>query len=395
MKTKEIAENIYYVGVNDRHTHLFENMLPLPYGVAYNSYLIADEHTALVDTVGSEFSELFLDKVRTVLQGRKLDYIIINHMEPDHSGSISLIRKYYPEAEIVGNAKTFGMLKGFYGIEEGLHEVKDGDTLPLGKHVLYFVTTPMVHWPETMMTYDKNTQTLFSGDAFGCFGTLDGGVVDTELDAALYWSEMRRYYACIVGKYGSPVQKALQKLSSLPVNMICSTHGPIWKEQVAKVVAMYDAMSQYKAEDGVVIAYGSMYGHTEQMAEQIASALNEQGVRNIFIYDLSKTDMSFVLSDLFKYKGLIIGSPTYCNELYPEVATLLMKIETRAVKDRVFGCFGSFSWAGVAVKRLTEFGEKMKWTDCATSVEAKQALKPFQDADIDAFAKEFAGLMKK
>ena len=316
---KEIANQIYYVGVNDRQKTLFENMWPLPYGVSYNAYLIVDEQTVLIDTVDVCYSDLFLKKVAEALQGRTLDYLIVNHMEPDHAGSIRLLRQQYPDVKIVGNTKTFGMLAGFHGITDGLYEVKEGDTLNTGAHQLSFYMAPMVHWPEVMVTYDATDKILFSADAFGTYGTLDGAVVDKDMDCSHYWDEMVRYYANIVGKYGNPVQRALQKLSALEIKTICSTHGPVWQEHVAKAVGIYDRLSRYEAEDGVVILYGSMYGHTEQMAEVIASALADNGVKRIVMHNVSKTPASYILADVFRYKGIIVGSPTYSNQLFPEV----------------------------------------------------------------------------
>ena len=370
----EIAKDIYYVGVNDRIKHKFENMLPLPYGVSYNSYLIVDEKVALVDTVEISFGDVFIDKIQSQLRDRQIDYLIINHMEPDHSGSLSLLRKYYPNVTLVGNKKTLEMVQGYYGIDDNTQEVSDGEILKLGTHVLQFHLTPMVHWPETMMTYDESEKVLFSGDAFGCFGTLDGGVIDSEMNLDKYWDEMYRYYANIVGKYGAPVQKALQKLTPLDIKIICSTHGPVWKEQTSKAVDIYDQLSRYEAKEGVVVVYGSMYGNTERMAEAVAQGLVQNGIRNVVMHNVSVSDASVILRDIFKYKGLIIGSPTYCNDLYPEIHSLLTKIEIRQVKKRDFAFFGSYSWAGITNKKLAEFGEKMKWRMIDFTVEEKMGL---------------------
>ncbi len=372
----QITNNIFYVGVNDRQKHKFENMLPLPFGVSYNSYLLIDEKIALVDTVDSCFGDIFIGKIKSQIGERKIDYLIINHMEPDHSGSIRLLRQYYPEVRIVGNAKTLAMIEGYYGVDSNFLEVKDGDSISLGTHNLRFYLTPMVHWPETMMTYDEKEEVLFSGDAFGCFGTLDGAVIDRNLNVNKYWDEMIRYYANIVGKYGSPVQKALQKLSGISLKTICSTHGPVWTDTISQVVDIYDKLSRYEhLEEGVVLVYGSMYGNTELMAETVAQGLAQQGVKNIIIHNISKSDISVIIRDIFKYKALIIGSPTYCNELYPEIDSLLKKIELRGIKNKVFGCFGSFTWAGAAVKRLNSFVESMQWQTCGFDVEEKQGLK--------------------
>ncbi len=375
MKALSIKENLYYVGVNDRNKALFENLWPLPYGVSYNSYLLIDGKTVLFDTVDICYSDIFLQKIEQILNGKQLDYLVINHMEPDHSGSVGLLRNKYPAVQIIGNARTLDMLKGYYGIEEGVIAVKDEETLSLGKHNLRFYLTPMIHWPETMMTYEIAEGLLFSGDAFGTFGALDGGVMDSQLRPEKYWDEMVRYYSNIVGKFGNPVQKALTKLANLPVHAICSTHGPVWTEKtnIHKIMESYDRMSRYEAENGVVIAYGSMYGHTEQMAEAIARELALQGIKDIVLHNVSVTHPSFIIRDIFKYKGLIIGSPTYNNQLFPAVESLISKIEGREIKGRYLGYFGSFTWAGAAVKRLAAFAESSGFELIGNPVEMKQA----------------------
>jgi flavorubredoxin len=369
---KRITNDIYYVGVNDRQKRLFENLWELPCGVSYNSYLIDGEKTILIDTVDICYSEIFFGKINEVLKNRNLDYLVIDHIEPDHSGSIGLLRKLYPDIKIIGNKQTFGMLNGFYGITDGLLEVKDGDTLNIGERTLKFITAPMVHWPEVMLTYDEKDRALFSADAFGCYGTLDGGVIDSEMNTERFWPEMIRYYSNIIGKYGNPVQKALRKISGLQTNIICSTHGPVWTEQRDKATGIYDRLSRYEGLNGVTIVYGSMYGHTEQMAETIAAALAEGGVRDIAMHNASKSRPSFILRDIFNYRGVIIGSSTYSNRIFPEIESLLDKIETREVKNRLFGYFGNFSWAGAAVKRLETFAGTMKWETVGVPVEQKQ-----------------------
>jgi flavorubredoxin len=375
MKSKEIANNLFYVGVNDRQKELFENLWPLPSGVSYNSYLLLDDKTVLIDTVDVCYSDIFLKKIACVLNGRPLDYLVVGHMEPDHSGSIRLLRRQYPDVQIVGNNKTFGMLEGYHGITSGLREVKEGDTLPIGNRELRFYMAPMVHWPEVMFTYDPKEKVLFSADAFGTYGTLNGGIIDTELNVAPFADEMIRYYANIVGKYGSPVQKALQKLADLDIQTICSTHGPVWREHLTDAVSVYDRLSRYEGEDGVTIAYGSMYGYTEQMAEAIAFSLAENGIKNIAMHNVSKTHASYILRDVFRYKALIVGSPTYSNQLFPEIESLLNKVEIREVKRRLFSCFGSFTWAGASVKRLAAFAERMNWETVSEPVEQKQGQK--------------------
>jgi len=381
---------IHYVGVNDRSTHLFEGMWPIPYGVSYNSYLIDDEKVALVDTVELGYFDIFLQHIKAILGEKPIDYLIVNHMEPDHSSSIALIKQYYPEVTIVGNAKTFGMIDGYYGVESKRLVVKEGDTLDLGHHKLAFYMAPMVHWPEVMVTYDATEQVLFSADAFGTYGTVDGGPIDTQINLDKYWDEMVRYYANIVGKYGTPVQKALQKLGALPIQMICSTHGPVWTENIAKVIGIYDRLSRYDADKGVVIVYGSMYGHTEQMAEQLARQLTAKGVKNVVMHNVSKSHPSYILADIFKYNGLIIGSPTYNTQLYPEVDAILSKILMRDIKGRCLGWFGSFSWAGKAVGLLGEFAEKSHFTLVGEPVEMKQGMLASVEEQCEALAEAMA-----
>ena len=378
MKT-EITKGIHYVGVNDRHKHIFEGLWPLPYGVSYNSYIIADEKIALVDTVEADFFTQYLDNIRSVIGDRPIDYIIVNHMEPDHSGSLALIKKYYPNAKIVGNKKTFGMMQGFYRVGNDADgdtvEVKNGDTLQLGSHTLAFTLVPMVHWPETMVTLDTTANVLFSGDAFGCFGALNGAYIDAEMNCDIYWDEMLRYYSNIVGKYGTPVQQALKKLAGVQIDYICSTHGPVWHEHIGRVVGMYDRLSRYEGADGLVIAYASMYGNTERAAEVIARAASEAGVKNIIMHDVSRTHHSYIIADIFRYRALILGAPTYNNGLYPQMESLLSELAGRDMKNRLLGWFGSFSWAGKAMKTIGEWNEtRLHFEPVGTPVEIKQSL---------------------
>lgn len=396
MDRTKIAGRIHYVGVNDRQKERFEGLWELPYGVSYNSYLIDDEKVALVDTVDVAFLEGYLKKIKDILGNRTIDYLIINHMEPDHSGAIRLIKKEYPNITIIGNKLTFNMLEGFYGVSENLQLVKEKDTLELGHHTLRFYMTPMVHWPETMMTFDETEGVIFSGDGFGCYGALNGSFLDNRINTDLFWGEMERYYSTIVGRYGMQVQNAFKKIGGLPIQAICSTHGPVWTgENVEKVIGVYDRLSKYEAFEGVVIAYGSMYGNTEEMAEIIAEELTLQGIKDVCMHNVSKSDASYIIRDIFRYKGLIIGTPTYNNTLYPGVETLLSKLKNRLLKNRYFGCFGSFSWAGGAVKQMTEFIEEVKLEIVTNSVEVKYSLRADTEEQCRALARSMADRLKK
>ena len=384
---KEITHNLYYVGVNDNSKVLFERLWPLPYGVSYNAYLIKDKHNVLIDTVEYPFNKNFFDNIKEVIADENIDYVVVNHMEPDHSSSLLQLIEKYPDIKIIGNKKTIDMLNGFYGITTNILEVKDGETLQIGERTLSFHLTPMVHWPETMMTYVNEEGILFSGDAFGTFGSLENGIMDVDANIELVTDEMYRYYSNIVGKYGGPVEKAIEKLSSLPINYICSTHGPIWHEKISYVVEHYLKMARYQSEEGVVIAYGSMYGHTADVAKNIYDALNDAGVKNVVMHDLSDIDASFVLRDIFKYNTLILGSPTYNSEIFPKVADLTVKLEGRMIKNKTFSCFGSYSWAGQAVKRLNAFAERMEWNIVEPQIEIKQA---GLNVDVKALSQQLA-----
>lgn len=381
---------IRYVGVNDRTTTRFEGLWSLPQGVSYNSFLVLGERVALIDTVEEAFGSRLEYDIRRQTGGRPVDYLVINHMEPDHSSSVERLRRLYPDMRIVGNRKTLDMLRGFYGIDTLTVEVGEGDTLDLGGATLSFHLVPMVHWPETMVTWYAEERTLFSGDAFGCFGALDGGIVDTQLDPERYWDEMRRYYAAIVGKYGTPVQKALGKVRGLQPETLCPTHGPVWHQEVGRVLALYDRMSRYEGDPGAVVAYGSMYGNTEQMAETIARELSAAGVRHIAVHNLSTTELSVVLRDVFRYDTLVVGCPTYNGALFPPAAQLMEALAARCIPRRNFACFGSYSWAGAAVRQLSEYAERLKWTTAAAPVELKQGFSEQTEEACRALARSVA-----
>ena len=391
---QKITENIYYVGVNDRNKSLFEGLWPLPNGVSYNSYLIDDAKVCLIDTVEVDFFTQYIEHIQEVIGERKVDYLVINHMEPDHSGSIALIKKYYPEIQIIGNKKTFQMMEGFYGITDGIVEVKNGDFIALGKQTLNFVLTPMVHWPETMVTLCGTT--LFSGDAFGCFGALNGGIIDEQINCDTYWLEMERYYSNIVGKYGTPVQNALKKLAGVKLDYICATHGPVWHGYIDKVIAIYDRLSKYETEPGLVICYGTMYGNTERAAEVIARAASEAGVKNIVVYNVSKTHHSYIIRDVFRYKGLIVGAPTYNTALYHEMDVLLSELAGKDIKNHLLGWFGSYGWASKAVSEIQKWNdERLHFEAVGEPVEIKQSLTLETKAACEALGRAMAKRLKE
>jgi flavorubredoxin len=296
--------------------------------------------------------------------------------------------------KIIGNKKTFDFLKGFYGIEENLYEVKDGDTLELGSHTLTFHLTPMVHWPETMMTYDQKDKILFSGDAFGGFGTLDGGIFDDEVNIDYYENEIRRYYSNIVGKFGPMVQKALAKLKDLDVGVVAATHGPVWRSNPGRIIDRYDRWSRYEATEGVVIAYGSMYGNTEKMADYIARKLAEEGIKNIRVMNTSKTHDSYIINEIWNYKGVIFGSCTYNAGLFPPMEALLKNLGHKNIKNRVFGVFGTYGWSGGGVKTTLEYIEENKWPQVGDAVEAKLSPGAEHYEALDQLAKQMAQEVK-
>lgn len=365
---------VHYVGVNDRVKHRFEGLWFLPQGVSYNSYLIDDEKgVALVDTVDVAFFAEFLDKIKAVIGDCPIDYLIVNHMEPDHSGALALIRKYYPNIRLIGNKKTFEMVQGYYGAcSENDIVVTDGDSLDLGHHKLRFYLTPMLHWPETMMTYCETDKILFSGDAFGCFGALNGNIIDMQMDTDDYWPEMERYYAAILGKFGAPVQAGLKKLGGLELQMICSTHGPVWVKEIQRAIDTYHRFSAGITQRGLVICYGSMYGNTQRVAEAIAEGAAEAGLRRIIVHNLSVSQPSFVLADIFRYGSLAIGGPTYNGGLFPVVEDLLKRLTGRSVSQHKLGFFGGFTWSSQAVKVIDQYNEKMKMQLVGSPVEWKQ-----------------------
>ncbi len=373
---KQISDNVYYIGVNDRTTHKFEALWPIPIGVSYNSYLVVgSEKAAIIDGVEVSHALNQIESIKEILGDRQPDYLVINHMEPDHSGSIALLLHAFPGLTIVGNAQTIAMVKGYYGVAENTIAIKDGTELSLGSDAtMHFALTPMVHWPETMMTLLKESKILFTGDAFGCFGALNGAVVDTEMDVEPYFPEMVRYYSNIVGKYGMFVQKAFTRLSGVEFDTVCPTHGPVWKENLKRVAELYDKLSRYEPLDnGATIVYGSMYGNTLRMTEAVAEGLAEAGVRNISVHNASVSDLSYILADIFRHKYLVIAAPTYSDGLFPPIAAVVNAITTRGIANRQVALLGSHTWSPRAVKAMSAAFENTPVEVAVDSITIKHA----------------------
>ena len=347
-----ITQDIAWIGTNDNDTALFENIWPLPRGISYNAYVIADRKVALVDTVKKGFTDALLEGLASRLgKDRPVDYLIINHMEPDHSGSVAALRRVYPELRIIGNAKTADLLDAFYRIGPGgIQVIQDGAELDLGRHKLKFLLTPMVHWPETMMTFDQTDRVLFSGDAFGGFGTLPGGIFDDEVDIEFFQEETLRYFSNIIAKYSLMVQKAIARLRDLDIAVVASTHGPVWRKRPRQIIELYDRWSAQRTEPGVAIVYGSMYGHTERMANALARGLAEAGITRVRMHNVSRTHPSFILNDVWRFKGLAFGTPTYNTSVFPLLANLLDLLTNMKLTERAAGVFGSYGWSGGGVK---------------------------------------------
>ena len=371
----KVTDSIYWIGGNDRETDLFEGLWELPRGVAYNAYFINDEKCAIIDTIKADKLSAYMERLVSIMpEGRSIDYLVVNHMEPDHSGSISILRKLYPEMKIVGNKKTIEMIGAFYSITEGMIEVKEGDVLDLGRHKLTFAMIPMVHWPESMVAYETTEKVLFSTDAFGGFCALEGGIFDDELDMGLYEDETLRYFANIVGRYSGPAQKAIAKVRALDLKVICPAHGPIHRSNPQHIVDLYDKWSSHQTDEGIVVVYGSMYGNTKFMTDTIARAACEAGVKEVIVHDVSRSNLSYIVRDIWKYRGLVLGSCTYNTELYPPMATLCRALKNKMMKNRVLGICGSYSWSKGALAELQVFAEQGgDWKLVEPNIEVKSS----------------------
>ena len=392
---RKVTEDLYWVGGNDRQIELFENIFPLAKGVSYNSYLLLDEQTVLFDTADYAIGKQFIENVMSVLNGRNLDYIVVNHMEPDHCSLIGELLLHYPDVKIIGNAKTFPMIEQFFSFDltGKTLTVKEGDTFCSGKHTFRFIMSPMVHWPEAMMTYDEKDKVLFSADAFGTFNALNGNLFNDELDFNREWlDEARRYYTNIVGKYGPQVQNVLKKASSLDIQMICPLHGPVWRSNLNFIIEKYNLWSRYEPEEkGVMIAYASMYGNTENMAEILAVMLAEAGVKNIHMHNISKTHVSELISDSFKYSHIVLASPTYNNGIYPLMDNYLEDMKALSLQNRTIAVLGNGSWAPQATKLISAKIKEMKnMRLLEASVTIKSSLKEAQLEELTSLSRQIA-----
>lgn len=382
---KKITEALYYIGVNDHKTDLFEGQYTVPNGMAYNSYLIADEKIAVMDAVDKNFIGEWLENLSSALNGRKPDYLVVQHMEPDHSAGITAFAEKYPDATIVSSAKAFAMMKGFFGTDfsDRRAVVGDGDTLSLGAHILTFIAAPMVHWPEVMVTYDAADRVLFSADGFGKFGALDA-----EEDWAC---EARRYYFGIVGKYGAQVQALLKKAAALEIDKICPLHGPVLTENLSYYINLYDTWSAYKPEsEGVFIAYTSVYGNTKAAVEELKAALEAKGCK-ASVADLAREDMAEAVEDAFRYDRIVLATTTYNGDIFPFMRTFIEHLTERGWRNRTVGIIENGSWAPVAAKVIREMLEKSRdisFTEA--SVQIKSALNDESRAQIAALAEELA-----
>jgi anaerobic nitric oxide reductase flavorubredoxin len=365
MRPVEIKPDIYWVGVNDRTTDLFEGLWPITQeGVSYNAYLVNDEKKAIIDLAKAFKTDAFFDQIDQVISFSQLDYVVVNHMEPDHSGVLRTLRRMAPQVTILGTEKTRGMLESFYGITEGVQVVQDGETLSLGERTLQFVYAPFVHWPETMVTYELNERILFSCDAFGSYGALRGAIFDDECtDPAFYEREALRYYVNIVAVFSRPVLQAIEKLADVPVSVIAPSHGLIWRENPGRIVELYRRWAEYATgptEVGVTLLYGSMYGNTEKMMNAVAQGVSREGVP-LSIFDVTHTHVSYILPFLWTQRGVIVGAPTYEGSLFPPMAQVLEMAALKRIRNKQVARFGSYGWSGGAQRHFERLIEPMKW----------------------------------
>ena len=388
---KKISEDIYWIGGSDKRLERFENIFPIPEGVSYNSYFIDDDKTAVFDTADISVSDQYLENLKDCLKDKKLDYLVVLHMEPDHCSLISMVTALFPEVTVVGGAKTFTIMEQFFPEAKDFKrlEVKEGDTLSTGKHTFHFVAAPMVHWPEVLMAYDDASKGLFSADAFGTFGALDGGIFADEYDFEKdFLSSARRYYANIVGKYGMQVQAVLKKAAGLDIQMLFPLHGPVWRKDIAWFIDKYQKWSTYEPEtDDIIVVYGSLYGHTASAAMALASLLRDKSGKNIKVYDVSGVDVSYLIGEVWRCKKIVLMCPTYNNGIYPPMESFLTDMAALSVSNRTFALGQNGTWAPVTVKLMTEKLQNLKnVTVLEQSLTIKSALHKSDTESLEAFA---------
>ena len=393
--TRKVTDDLIYVGGSDRRLSRFENLFPIPKGVSYNSYVLLDEKTVLFDTADESISRQYIENVVHALNGRPLDYMVVQHMEPDHCAMIDDMLRRYPEAKLVCSAKAVGMFAQFYGTDVAARAlvVKEGDKLSTGEHTLHFVMAPMVHWPEVMVTYDEKDKILFSADAFGTFGALAGNIFKDEITFDITWmNDARRYYTNIVGKYGVQVQALLKKAASLDIEMICPLHGPIWRKDLGLLLEKYQKWSTYEPEDKtVMIAYATMYGNTENAANVLAGMLADKGVKNIAMYDVSETDVSELVAESFRCSHLVLAAPTYNSRIQPKMEAYLSDIKALNLQNRTVAVIDNGTWAATAGKQMIGTLEGMKnMTILENTISIKSALAENQLGALEALADELA-----
>ena len=393
--TRKVKDDLIYVGGSDRRLSRFENLFPIPKGVSYNSYVLLDEKTVLFDTADESISRQYIENVVHALNGRPLDYMVVQHMEPDHCAMIDDMLRRYPEAKMVCSAKAVGMYAQFYGTDVAARAlvVKEGDKLSTGEHTLHFVMAPMVHWPEVMVTYDEKNKILFSADAFGTFGALAGNIFNDEITFDTVWmNDARRYYTNIVGKYGVQVQALLKKAASLDIEMICPLHGPIWRKDLGLLLEKYQKWSTYEPEDKtVMIAYATMYGNTENAANVLAGMLADKGVKNIAMYDVSETDVSELVAESFRCSHLVLAAPTYNSGIQPKMEAYLSDIKALNLQNRTVAVIDNRTWAATAGKQMIGMLEGMKnMTILENPISIKSALAENQLGALEALADELA-----
>ncbi|AKA68970.1 FprA family A-type flavoprotein [Clostridium scatologenes] len=395
---RKITEDLYWVGGNDHRLALFENVHPIPRGVSYNSYVLLDEKTVLFDTADWSVCRQFIENIKGVLGNRTLDYMVINHMEPDHAACIEEIVLRYPDVKIICTEKAFMFMHQFdFDIDDNVIQVKEGDTMSFGKHNVVFVSAPMVHWPEAMVTYDTTNGVLFSADAFGSFGALDGKLFNDEVNFDRDWiDDARRYYTNIVGKYGPQVQALLKKASSIEIKTICPLHGPVWRNDLGYFLDKYDKWSRYEPEEkGVMIVYGTMYGNTEAAATDLATRLVEKGMTNVVMYDVSKTHVSYLISETFKYSHVVLASVTYNLKIYPPMLNYIMDMKALNLQKRTFALIENGTWAPQSAKLMHELLDEMKdMTILDGEMTVNSALKEKDIDSMDGLADSIIESMK-